>query len=222
MGKGLAFFAWMAMAAGPPYVELVTSMKIDVDGAPNAYGPPGKLALDYELNAHVYVNNKPTASIVGYLTKEDFRTPVIQGAKDPYPGYYISATGFSDDRNPNKFDPLKYVDATKINYVVMGSFAKEHHARLGDFVTVYSKKHKKSVYGIIGDSGNATGAEGSLALLQALGYEVENGKAGSVINKEIVIRYFPGSNPKRAFFKTQPALDQAAAGLGLNKDFAAK
>jgi hypothetical protein len=32
-------------------VEILVHMEIDVDGAPNAYGPRGKPTLDYELSA---------------------------------------------------------------------------------------------------------------------------------------------------------------------------
>jgi hypothetical protein len=204
----------------PTFVELTTAMAIDVDGAPNAYGPPGKPALDFELNAHR--GAKASGEIVGYLTRNnDGRTPEIQGPSDPFPGYFISTTGFEDSANPNRLDPRKYVDASKINYVVLGSFAKQKGAKLGDYVAVHSKRTGKSVFGIIGDSGNSSGAEGSLALLQALGYRVTSGKTGGVATKEIVIRYFPGSNPARHFPKAQTEVDQAATTLGLSKDFSA-
>ncbi len=178
------------IASENSFVELETAMKIDVDGAPNAYGSPGKPTLDYELNAHAGARKE--GKIVGYMTKEDGVTPVLQGPNDPFPGYYISETRFSDQRNPNTFDPKRYVDASRINYVVLGSFAISQHVGMGDFVAVYSKKTGRSVYGIVGDSGNSSGAEGSLALFQSLGYAFKDGKAGEVSKKEIVIRYFPG------------------------------
>ena len=214
----LAILAVLSMSAdAPKSVELTTSMAINVDGAPNAYGPPGKPALDYELNAHQ--GAKASGEIVGYLTKSDGRTPEVQGSQDSFPGYYISTTAYQDKSNPNRLDPRKYVDASKINYVVLGTFATHHGAKLGDFVAVHSKKTGKSVFGIIGDAGNSSGAEGSLALLQALGYPFHNGKAGGVDAKDIVIRYFPGSNPGRHFFTSQAQIDQEAATLALSKDF---
>jgi len=194
-------------------------MAIDVDGAPNAYGPAGQPALDFELNAHR--GAKASGEIVGYLTKGDGRTPEVQGPQDPFPGYYISTTAFQDKSNPNRLDPRKYVDASKINYVVLGNFAAQNNAKLGDFVAVHSKKTGKSVFGIIADAGNSSGAEGSLALLNGLVYPFHNGKAGGVEKKEIVIRYFPGSNPDHHFFKSQAQIDQEAASLALSKDFEA-
>jgi len=196
-------------------VELTTSMAIDVDGAPNAYGPKGKPTLDFELNAHE--GARLSGKVVGYITENG--KPVLQGASDPYPGYYISTSGFVDQQNHNLNDPRRYVDASKINYVVLGRFAKQNHVALGDLVAVYSAKTKKSVYAIVGDSGNSSGGEGSLALLQALGYPFTSGKSGEVKSKEITIRYFPGSNPKHSFYATQDAIDKQATGLGLDKKF---
>jgi hypothetical protein len=54
-------------------VEILVGMEVDVDGAPNAYGPPGKPTLDFELNAHV--GAKSSGAIVGFITKADGRTP---------------------------------------------------------------------------------------------------------------------------------------------------
>lgn len=198
--------------------EIVTRMDIDVDGAPNAYGPPGKKTLDYLSNAHYRA--RPGGEIVGYLTDDDHpKVPIIQGPHDPYPGYYVSTTHFVDRSRPNRRDPMRYVDATKINYVVLGDEARRRGARVGDFVAVYSRRHKRAVYGIVGDSGNPSGAEGSLHLLQALGYPFKSGKTGSVERKEVVIRFFPRSNPGRMFFRSQAALDAAAEKMGLSREF---
>jgi hypothetical protein len=111
------------------------------------------------------------------------------------------------------------VDATKINYVVLGNAARRRGARIGDFVAVYSRRTGKSVFGIVGDDGNPSGDEGSLHLLQALGYPFRNGTEDSVERREIVVRFFPGSNPKRLFFHSQEELDAAAERMGLSREF---
>jgi hypothetical protein len=85
----------------------------------------------------------------------------------------------------------------------MSTIAHKAGSQMGDFVAVHSTQHRKSVYDIIGDSGHSSGGEGSLALLQALGYPFRNGEAGEVKGKEIIVRYFPRSNPKHHFFTTQ-------------------
>ena len=193
-------------------------MDVDVDGAPRAYGPPGSDTLDYLRNAHAM--GRLDAKIVGYLVEDaPPHRPVVQGPQDPAPGYYVSQTAFEDDSVENERDPRRYVDATKINYVVLGHEARSRGARLGDFVAVYSKRTHRSVFGIVGDSGNPSGDEGSLHLLQALGYRFHSGKDDAVEDAEIVIRFYPESNPDRRFFRTQAALDKAAKQLGLSRDF---
>lgn len=199
--------------------ELLTRrMDVDVDGAPRAYGPPGSDALDYLSNARL--RGRPRGPIVGYMIEEEPpHRPVVQGPQDPAPGYYVSQTAFEDESVENERDPRKYVDATAINYVVLGKKARRMGARLGDFVAVYSRRTHRSVFGIVGDNGNPSGDEGSLHLLRALGYPFHNGKDDAVEKAEIVIRFYPGSNPKHRFFATQAGLNRAAEALGLSREF---
>ncbi len=199
--------------------EILTHrMDVDVDGAPNAYGPPGTQTLDFLKDAHYL--NRAHNEIVGYLIDEHHR-PILQGANDPFPGYYISQTAFADIQNQNERDPRRYVDARNINYVVRGNVARRRGVQVGDFVSVYSRRTGRSVFAIVGDTGNPTGDEGSLHLLQDLGYPFHDGKNDSVEKPEIVIRFYPNSNPKHQFFFTQAELDQAATKLGLSRDFSA-
>ena len=191
-------------------------MDVDVDGAPNAYGPTDKETLDTLLDAHYL--NRADEPVVGYLTDERGR-PILQGPNDPFPGYYISQTAFADIQNQDERDPRRYVDARRINYVVRGNRARRHGVKVGDFVVVYSKRTRKSVFAIVGDAGNPTGNEGSLHLLQDLGYPFHDGKNDSVEKPEIVIRFYPNSNPEHQFFITQGELDEAATKLGLSRDF---
>ena len=193
-----------------------TRMDVDVDGAPNAYGPPGKPALDIDAHAHALPETGHPEEIVGYILQYPGGPPKLQGPHDPYPGYYISQTTFEDQDNPNQDDPRRYVDATKINYVVLGRDARNAGVQIGDFVSVYSCRSGRRVWAIVGDSGNESGAEGSLALVRALGYTwITNGIDDSINRREIVIRYYPHSNPHQLFFKFQAALDRAAGSLNL-------
>jgi hypothetical protein len=202
----------------PSFEILTHRMDVDVDGAPNAYGPPGKPALDILIDAHSL--EREDQEIVGYLL-DDKQHPVLQGPNDPFPGYYVSQTAYSDDANPNERDPRAYVDARNISYVVRGDEAERRGAQVGDFVAVYSMRTHKAVFAIVGDTGNPTGDEGSLHLLQALGYDFHDGVSDSVTEPEIVIRFYPNSNPKHQFFFTQTALDAAATKLRLSLDFSA-
>ena len=211
--------ALRAQTAAPhPCFEMLTHrMDVDVDGAPNAYGPPGKPTLDDLINAH-YLERGGQA-IVGYLL-DDRHKPILQGPKDPFPGYYISQTAFADVTNPNERDPRSYVDARNINYVVRGDEARRRGVKVGDFVAVYSERSQRAVFAIVGDTGNPTGDEGSLHLLQELGYPFHDGRSSSVTRPEVIIRFFPDSNRKHLFFFTQATLDEAATKLGLSRDFA--
>ena len=195
-------------------------MDVDVDGAPDAYGPPGSHALDSLKHAHY--RGWKGAEIVGYLTEEDHpNTPVLQNAHDPFPGLYISQTAYTDPDRTDERDVRRYVDATRINYVVLGSKAKRWGAGLGDFVAVHSCTTGRSVFGIVGDDGNPSGDEGSLHLLQELGYPFHDGVHDAVEGREIIVRFYPHSNPQHLFFRSQDALDVAAARLGLSRDFTA-
>jgi hypothetical protein len=205
----------------PSFEILTHRMDVDVDGAPNAYGPPGSNTLDELRDAHYRARRH--SEIVGYLTDDDDPSvPIVQGPNDPYPGLYISQTAFTDPARTDPRDVSRYVDATKINYVVLGNAARRRGARLGDFVAVYSKRTHRAVFAIVGDEGNPSGDEGSLHLLQDLGYPFHNGTDDAVEEPEIVIRFYPRSNAQQMFLRTQAALDEAAVKLGLSRNFVNK
>jgi hypothetical protein len=197
--------------------EIVVPMMVDVDGAANAYGPNDSTALDYELNAHE--GARKSGSIVGYLTKADGRTPIVQGPTDPYPGFYISTSGYTDKNNSHREDPRRYVNAAEINYTLWARVARDAGVALGDFCTVHSLRTGLTVYAIVGDSGNNSGAEGSAALLRRLSYNVNGGKSGGEDDRKIVVRYFAGTNPNKLFFFHQPELEARARALDLDIDF---
>lgn len=215
----LALQGVLLAQARHPSVEIKRRrMDVDVDGAPTAYGPPGYKTLDILKNAHTMGNwNAP---IVGFMIRDG--KPLVQGPHDPAPGYYISQTAFADESLPER-DPRRYVDATRISYVVLGDKARQHGVQLGDFAAVYSTRTHRSVWAIVGDSGNPSGDEGSLHLLQALGYPFHDGRDEAVENQgEIIVRYYPGSNPRHRFFRRQADLDRAAEAAGLSRDFSAR
>lgn len=191
-------------------------MDVDVDGAPNAYGPPGRPTLDALRNA--LLKDDPT-QIVGFVLDEH-KKPVLQTAHDPFPGYYVSTTAFCDDCNgDHERDPKRYIDATKVNYVVLGSFGHRRGVRLGDLAAVHSTRSNKTVFAVVGDDGNQSGGEGSLHLLQALGYPFVDGRDGTAPRNEITVRYFPRTNPTGRFFHTQAEIDAEAKRLNLNANF---
>ena len=196
--------------------EIVVPMSVDVDGAPTSYGPDDKKALDFELNAHV--GAKKSGAIVGYLVDNKGK-PIIQGSGDPAPGFFISTTAYHDVNNSKATDPRRYVNAAEINYTVLATSAKKKGVETGDFCVVHAIKKNKTVFAIVGDTGHSSGAEGSLALLQRLGFKVKSGKSTEEAITDIVVRYFAKSNPSKLFFFNQRDLDTAANKLDLDTDF---
>jgi hypothetical protein len=152
----------------------VSGMTIDADGSPNAYSPDDS-GLDELTNA-----GDPT-HWDGIITDRD-GNPLIQGENDPFPGYYISCTSLED---PTKeyADPARYVDASKIPYVVLPTgVAANGGARLGDYAVVMNLRNGKSSYAIFADIG--TMGEGSIALANNLGIWSDarrGGQSGSIL-----------------------------------------
>ena len=159
----------------------VSGMTIDADGAPNAYHPDN-IGLDDLANA-----GSPE-HWDGIMTDRD-GVPLIQGPDDPYPGYYVSCTSLSDRTKPFN-DPTRYVDASKIPYIVLPrNVAEQGGARLGDFAVVVNMSNGKSSYAIFADVG--TFGEGSVALAENLGIASDARRGGRP--RGVLYLVFPGS-----------------------------
>lgn len=170
---------------GSSAVFFAAGMTIDADGAPNAYNPDNT-GLDDISNA-----GQP-GHWDGVIQDED-GNPVIQGPDDPYPGYYVSCTSLSDRTKPGT-DPTRYVDASKIPYIVLPrEVAAQSGARLGDFAVVVNLRNGKLSDAIFADIG--TMGEGSIALAQNLGIWAdarEGGRRGGIL-----YLVFPGSGNRQ-------------------------
>jgi hypothetical protein len=163
----------------------VAGMAIDADGAPNAYNAQDT-GLDDLVNA-----GRP-GHWDGILADES-GNPLVQGEDDPYPGYYISCTALSD-RTKNSRDPGKFVDATKIPYIVLpGEVSRQTGARLGDFAVVTNLRTGRSSYAIFADIG--TFGEGSVALAGNLGIWPDARQGGT--RGGVLYLVFPGSGNRQ-------------------------
>jgi Fungal chitosanase of glycosyl hydrolase group 75 len=159
----------------------VSGMTIDADGAPNAYDPDDT-GLDDIANAG------GPAHWDGIITDREGNL-LVQGESDPFPGYYISCTSLSD-QSKKLTDPTRYVDASKIPYVVLpNDLAERAGARLGDFAVVMNLRNGKSSYAIYADIG--TMGEGSIALADKLGIWSDARRGGQ--SDGILYLVFPGS-----------------------------
>ena len=126
------------------------------------------------------------------LAKDRDGEPYVQGPDDPFPGYYVSATALSDRTKPVN-DPTRYVDASKIPFVVLpGALARQIGARPGDFAAVINRNNGKSSYAIFGDVGPSDRiGEGSVALADNLGIRSDARNGGA--RRGILFLVFPGS-----------------------------
>lgn len=159
----------------------VSGMTIDADGAPNAYHPDN-IGLDD-------LSNAGTPDHWDGIMTDRSGVPIVQGPNDPYPGYYVSCTSLSD-RTKSWNDPTRYVDATKIPYVVLPrDVAEQGGARLGDFAVVVNLSNGKSSYAIFADVG--TLGEGSVALADNLGIWSDARRGGR--RGGVLYLVFPGS-----------------------------
>jgi hypothetical protein len=165
-----------------------SGMTIDADGAPNAYHPDNT-GLDDLRNAGAPGNWEG-------LAKNADGEPFIQGPDDPFPGYYVSATALADRTKPVN-DPTRYVDASKIPFIVLpGAMARELEARPGDFADVINLGNGKSSYAIFGDVGPSDRiGEGSVALAENLGVRSDARNGGA--RRGILFVVFPGSGNGR-------------------------
>jgi hypothetical protein len=161
-----------------------SGMTIDADGAPNAYSPDNT-GLDDLSNA-----GEP-GHWDGIVT--DHGEPFVQGASDPFPGFYVSQTALVD-WSKERTDPVRYVDASKIPYIVLpGELSRQFGARLGDFAVVVNIRRGIAANAIFADIG--TLGEGSIALADALGIW-SNAREGGTRGGILYVVY-PGSGNHR-------------------------
>lgn len=163
----------------------VTGMTIDADGSPNAYSADDT-GLDDLRNA-----GEP-GHWEGIITDENGE-PLIQGPTDPFPGFYVSCTSLFD-RSKDHTDPTRYVDASRIPYVVLPrEVVEQSGARLGDFAVVVDLLEGKSSYAIFADVG--TLGEGSIALANNLGIRSDARRGGR--GRGLLYFVMPGSGNRQ-------------------------
>lgn len=189
-------------------------LNIDLDGAPNTYHPPVAghphgngpgLGLDDSRNASENLHDGADAKWVGIAT-DSAGKPVVQ--KDgPFAGFYVSTTTLQDTQFPES-DPRRYVDATKIPYVVLNPILrKKAGLAVGDLaVVVLNGTAAKIAYGIVADIGPSKGlGECSQALAASLG--IPKGIEGG----DLVYIFFP--TPKNRKVRTPDEIHSQAEAL---------
>ncbi|MEP4889610.1 MAG: hypothetical protein ABJV04_06255 [Aliiglaciecola sp.] len=167
---------------------------IDADGAPNAYHPENT-GLDNYLNAG-YPNSNWWNSVL-VEDPSDPTKPYVQKEGD-FAGYFISKTSLFDKSRAD-LDVSRYVDATKIPYLVYpGKFYnKKGTGRLGDIGVAFNLKSGEHSAFVVADVGpkNASLGEMSMALAEGLGGNNVNPRNGAGAPKgDILYVLFPFSS----------------------------
>jgi len=190
-------------------IAFESGMKIDAGGAYHAYHPDNKSGLDFLYNA-----GRP-GNWIGLVTDNGGPTgnPVIQTANDPAPGFYVSITELQDPSRDRK-DPLRYVNAEAVNYVVIPARldieVNKQSVKPGDLAVVIRPQTGAHASAILADIGPPKQiGEGSIALANALGIP-SNARTGGVA-EGIVYIVFPGSGQGRPL--SQRDIDQKGASL---------
>jgi hypothetical protein len=166
-------------------VVFTAGMAICADGAPDAYHPEGR---GIDLLKHAGRPGRWWA--LATATGQPDGVPVVQGKKDPRPGYYVSTTALFD-RRFRVSDPHRYVNANVIPYVVLPR-GHAFGARLGDYAYVINTANGRGCAALYADVGPKDKiGEGSVALARALGVPADPRSGG--VDGGIVYVVFPGS-----------------------------
>jgi len=164
-------------------------MAVDADGAPTAYHPTHGKGLDNLANAGHPGNWFGVVTDTGHKDGK----PVVQGPKDPAPGFYVSPTALQN-KHLSRTDPQRYVDSSAIPYISLpGHHASVFHAALGDLAMVINGRNGRSSAAIYADSGPRKKiGEGSIALATALGLN-PSARRGGTESHSIIYIVFPHS-----------------------------
>ena len=158
--------AWSCTSSGVQALVYRAGMAVDADGAYRAYHPNNRIGLDSIEHAGHPGDWWALATDTGSPKGR----PVVQGKNDPAPGFYVSMTSLFDGSIADERNPLRFVDALSIPYVVLPPEGFKH-AKLGDFATVVNLQNGKVAAAIVADESalELPMEEGSIALARALG-----------------------------------------------------
>ncbi|MGY2733421.1 hypothetical protein [Sphingomonas sp. UYP23] len=133
----------------------IKDVAIDADGAPDAYGPP-RFEGDLDgcgtdtLNHAGYPDNKHNS------IPDDWRDILVSDAQDRPAlgkgGFFISKTSLQDETVGDRV-PGKFVDASRVSYIVMPRFWIDHlGVKLGDLCLLWHARLKIRTVAIVADT----------------------------------------------------------------------
>ena len=192
-------------AAKTAYVYATAHSRVDADGAPNAYHP-GDVGKDCIHDEHIGLDCPANAGYPNFdwwdkvlvPDPNDGSKPFVQPS-GPTKGFFIAGTWLTANGVANT-DPTKYVDSTKIPYLVFPGSSFAHLSGTGDKGDIGIAWHTqtgKTTSFIVADKGggdNAKLGEGSIALYTSLGGQNVNARTGTgVAPGKVRFLVFPGS-----------------------------
>lgn len=172
--------------------SFIAGMSVDADGANGAdrsargaYGPRGTNPLDFLANAG------GPGNWWGVVT-DIHGNPVVQGADDPAPGYYISTTSYQrSDRA--KTDPSRYLDSATERFIVVPSHWRSivPGVVLGCKAVVSDTETGEEIEGVVGDFGPRSHlGEASIAFAAAFNLN-PNPKNGGTEVERFTYTFYP-------------------------------
>jgi hypothetical protein len=165
-------------------------MTIDADGSPRAYGPSGTEPLDYLGNAGYPGNWWGIATD----TQQSDGNPIIQGGRDPWPGYYVSTTAYVV---PGYYysDPRHYLDSEKICFSVIPGNVRKATVGIckGCKARITDNNTGKVLECVIGDIGPSDHmGEASMAAAEFFGIDPNPKNGGSSDESRFKYECWPG------------------------------
>ena len=149
----------------------VAGMEIDVDGAPNAYGPPEQPGLDFLGNASSNYKDWKHGEWRGLVAGPNGTGPAdVKGNKafvqkdGLHKGFFISQSSLEDHSVKDLLNPARYADATSVPYLALPlarpakkskhgiTFFEELGLRLGDYAIAVNSANAKWGAAIFADS----------------------------------------------------------------------
>lgn len=207
------------------YLFRTAAVKVDADGAPNAYHPDdmqlhctkgeGFKGLDCPANAGYPQSNWWQSALLP--DPKDAKRAYIQPPPSPYAGFFVSQSSLTDPTKA-RTDPAKYVDARNVPYLVFpGKFnAMSGTGVMGDVGYAVNTRTGKASAFIVAEVGppNADLGEMSIALASALGGTDPNPRTGAGVPKgETVYVVFPRSRLSPSWPLTNAQIDARAKEL---------
>lgn len=214
----------LRQTAKGPYIFSTSEVKVDADGAPNAYHPDdvglhctkglGFKGLDCPANGGYPNQNWWPSAIVPdpKNNKKGYIQPDGQ-----FKGYFVSQTSLKDKSKSN-LDPEKYVNSTAVPYLVFpGQFnSKVGTGAVGDYGFALNLDNGKSSSFIVAEVGppKAHLGEMSIYLGSALGGSDPNPRTGTGTPKgKIIYVVFPYTKATSGWPISNEAIDSTASEL---------